>query len=201
MNSSEVLKPTVKVDCGCGDKKVVEKCIGIDVRRTKVVDIVAHLLFLPIKTKCVDTLFARSVIEHFHNPYGFLEEAHRLLKSDGVMMVWVPNTGSCGAHLAQQHPAGHKFLGDYFLWKRMLEGFFEKVRGRGLGIKFRSSPIRFKLFQRLLVTIGFYDLAMDLLFVCKKPRDKVAYNYPIWWAEKYDIDKDIYSILKRTGKH
>jgi SAM-dependent methyltransferase len=198
--NSRVAKYSVKVDCGCGDRKVEEKCIGIDVRRTNAVDIVAYLLFLPIKAKCVDTLYARSVIEHFHNPYGFLEEAHRVLKSDGVMMMWVPNTGSCGAHLAQQHPAGHKFLGDYALWKWILKGFFMEVEGTGVGIKFRSCPTYFRVIQQVLVRIGFYDFAYDLFFVCRKLRDKVEYNYPIWWAGKYNIDKDAYSTLKCTGK-
>lgn len=190
----------IKVDCGCGNNKIDEECIGVDVRKTDATNLIAHGLFLPFKTKSIDILFAKFLLEHFDNPYGFLDEAQRILRPNGVMMVWVPNSGTCSAHLVQQHPAGHKFLGDYHVWKRILDDFFESVKGIGLGVKFRSCPNYFKRIQQILVRIGFYDLAYDLFFICKHPRDESLCNFSIWWSNKAEIDKDAYSTLRKIAK-
>ena len=46
---------------------------------------------LPYEDTKFDIVFHKSVIEHLENPLDFLAEIHRVLKSDGVMVVLTPS--------------------------------------------------------------------------------------------------------------
>jgi len=47
-----------------------------------------HLL--PIRTKTVDTVILKSVLEHVANPFKIMDEVYRVLKPGGVLLLWVP---------------------------------------------------------------------------------------------------------------
>ncbi|MBN1910104.1 MAG: class I SAM-dependent methyltransferase [Pirellulales bacterium] len=45
----------------------------------------------PLEIDSVDIMAMIGVLEHLHDPLGTLRYAHRLLKSDGLLAVYVPN--------------------------------------------------------------------------------------------------------------
>ncbi len=46
---------------------------------------------IPLRSNCVDTIIARSVLEHLKCPFKVLEECRRVLKSGGIIKIVVPN--------------------------------------------------------------------------------------------------------------
>ena len=47
--------------------------------------------FLPIKNECVDAILAYAMIEHLYDVGKALEEMHRVLKKDGIILIHMPN--------------------------------------------------------------------------------------------------------------
>ncbi|MDD4149128.1 MAG: class I SAM-dependent methyltransferase [Bacteroidales bacterium] len=88
-------------DFGCGEKPYQEyflqfcnEYIGVDWSETKHLlkaDIIADLnKTLPIKNNVADTIVSFSVLEHLSQPEIMLDEAYRLLKSNGNFLMRVP---------------------------------------------------------------------------------------------------------------
>jgi len=88
-------------DFGCGEKpyeeyfkKYCADYIGVDwassQHQTKA-DIIADLnKELPIKSEIADTIISLSVLEHLSEPNTMLNEAYRILKKDGTLIISVP---------------------------------------------------------------------------------------------------------------
>lgn len=72
----------INVDVGCGVKKKKDY-LGIDLVRTKCVDIIGIFEYLPLKDSSVDILFSRRTLPHVYNFSKSLLEAKRVLKRDG----------------------------------------------------------------------------------------------------------------------
>jgi len=88
-------------DLGCGEMpykewllNYSEQYIGVDWGNTShevKADILADLNEpLPIEDEVADTIVSLSVMEHLREPQVFLNEAHRLLKPGGAMILQVP---------------------------------------------------------------------------------------------------------------
>lgn len=98
---SENIKGTV-YDLGCGERPYekfilehADKYIGVDWSNTLhslKADIVADLNkpLDMIENECADTVFSVSVMEHLSEPQNFLNEAFRILKPGGAMLLQVP---------------------------------------------------------------------------------------------------------------
>lgn len=91
----------VMYDLGCGEKphedfflKYVDKYVGVDWSGTLhnlKADVVADLNKpLPIENEVADTIISLSVMEHLCEPQTMLNEAHRILKPGGSMILQVP---------------------------------------------------------------------------------------------------------------
>lgn len=80
-------------EIGCGDQKVMEDSIGIDIRKTKEVDIIADARKLPFKDNCFDHVYSSHVIEHFSHREvkEVLREWVRVLKEGGVFELRCPD--------------------------------------------------------------------------------------------------------------
>jgi predicted SAM-dependent methyltransferase len=90
--SDEVVKDKgLVLDIGCGENK--KGHIGIDIRETKVVDIVADARFLPFRDESFDSVYSSHTIEHFSHREvkNVLAEWVRVLKKGGVMEVRCPD--------------------------------------------------------------------------------------------------------------
>lgn len=79
------------LDIGCGENKKGD--VGIDFRKIKGVDIVAHAEFLPIRTESIDHVFSSHVIEHFSHQksISILKEWIRTVKRRGIVEIECPD--------------------------------------------------------------------------------------------------------------
>ncbi|CAD6490832.1 MAG: Methyltransferase domain protein [Candidatus Argoarchaeum ethanivorans] len=80
-------------EIGCGDQKVMEDSIGIDIRKTKEVDIIADAYKLPFKDGCFDHVYSSHAIEHFSHceVKEVLREWVRVLKERGTFELRCPD--------------------------------------------------------------------------------------------------------------
>ena len=49
---------------------------------------------IPYPDSFFDVVYSCWVVEHLENPQFFFEEAHRVLKKEGILILWVPNVKS-----------------------------------------------------------------------------------------------------------
>jgi SAM-dependent methyltransferase len=90
------------IDIGCGDKPwsaifaphVIEH-IGVDHQapsgsEPREVDIVAGAYSVPLPDESADTILLTEVLEHLEEPVRALEEAHRLLRPGGAVILTTP---------------------------------------------------------------------------------------------------------------
>jgi SAM-dependent methyltransferase len=91
----------VMVDLGCGEApykefflQYVDQYIGVDWTNSPLnirADVISDLnerVALP--NECADVVISIAAIEHLHNPKRFLNEAYRILKDGGVIILQVP---------------------------------------------------------------------------------------------------------------
>jgi len=83
----------VKLDIGCGSRKIDETFIGIDKQSLPGVDLVVNLEqgSLPLPTNSVDEIMASHVLEHVNNYLPLVEELWRIMKPGAMLTVKVPN--------------------------------------------------------------------------------------------------------------
>lgn len=97
---------TVKVDLGCGMKKI-EGAIGIDSRPFDGVDIVMHLGKdpIPLEDNSVDEIHAIHLFEHFYPEELFqcVDECFRILKPQGFLHIEVPKAGTPAYYIHPDH--------------------------------------------------------------------------------------------------
>ncbi|MBS7623623.1 methyltransferase domain-containing protein [Candidatus Bathyarchaeota archaeon] len=82
------------LDVGCGERK--HGGLGIDVRLTPHVDLLASTYFLPFKAEIFDKVYMFEVLEHLENPSGALREVGRVLRRAGTVEGSIPNPYWCG---------------------------------------------------------------------------------------------------------
>jgi len=83
------------VDLACGDNRLVKKYgggIGVDIEDYGSVDIVTNdFTKLPIESESVDTVSIIASLNIFTDRINSLKEINRILKSDGQLLVTMPN--------------------------------------------------------------------------------------------------------------
>ena len=79
------------LNIGCGEKKM-ENAIGLDIRETKSVDIIADAHQLPFKDEIFDLVYSSHLIEHFSHLEiaGVVKEWVRVLKKAGTIEIRCP---------------------------------------------------------------------------------------------------------------
>lgn len=87
------------LDIGCGNKPylslqplVVEEYIGCDIVQSseRLVDIICEATAIPLPDNCFDTIVSTQTIEHVYDHKKMLQEANRLLRSGGVIILSGP---------------------------------------------------------------------------------------------------------------
>ncbi|MFB3910260.1 MAG: class I SAM-dependent methyltransferase [Candidatus Eisenbacteria bacterium] len=116
------------LDIGCGEQphrrlfeKRVDRIIGVDHLHTlhpnETIDVYGTALDLPFRTGSFDTAICFQVLEHVPEPLRLLEEAKRILKPGGHLIVTAP-------HIWNVHESPH----DYFRYTGYgLEHLFRKA--------------------------------------------------------------------------
>lgn len=91
----------VKVDLGCGNKKV-PGFLGIDRQDLPGVDIIQELEEYPwvLPDECADMVVASHLLEHINPANGgflrFMDEIWRILRPGGTLLIVTPYAGSIG---------------------------------------------------------------------------------------------------------
>ena len=78
----------LSLDIGCGEEKRGD--IGIDLKITSQVDVVADAHYLPFKTGIFDKCYALASLEQVDNPLLVLKEIKRILNENGELEILVP---------------------------------------------------------------------------------------------------------------
>lgn len=80
------------LDIGCGDNKR-KGFIGIDIRRTCGVDIIADAHMLPFRNEAFDHAYSSHLIEHFSHreAHKVVAEWVRVLKKNGIIEIRCPD--------------------------------------------------------------------------------------------------------------
>lgn len=84
------------VDVGCGEHPLYEHSIHVDLLPFNHVEHIVNVdrERLPFKDGCVDKIFCLEVVEHLENPTFFLNEAHRVLRKGGKLVLTTPDENS-----------------------------------------------------------------------------------------------------------
>ena len=79
------------LDIGCGDAK--KGTVGVDLRKTKFVDVIADVRFLPFKEGSFEQVFSSNVVEHFSHRQvrDVIIEWIRVLKRNGTLEIECPD--------------------------------------------------------------------------------------------------------------
>lgn len=170
-------KEDVVVDIGCGYNKTIG-AIGIDFR--KITDVQALVDKLPLKSNIADKVACNGVIEHFENPYILLDEIHRIAKQNCIVIIETPNIGTYSMHLDRDH----KFKADWYIWNKILKGYFEKVKSIPFGYKYRGNKTIYFLNYILVKIFRLNDFGQGHRFICLKPKKQISKNYIGWWMEE-----------------
>jgi ubiquinone/menaquinone biosynthesis C-methylase UbiE len=107
------------VDGGCGNERFVERysglfenCIGIDRNiqprnndKGNTHFIQGDLESLPLKSESVDVFLTNFVLEHIKDPQSFFSEVKRVIKPQGLLIIWTPNLNSASGFLLRVLPS------------------------------------------------------------------------------------------------
>ena len=88
----------VVLDLGCGQAKQWSGNLGMDLRATPGVDVVADLSrSLPVADSSVDVIFTVHILEHLADFLPLVDECHRALRPGGTLHVMSPWWGHVNA--------------------------------------------------------------------------------------------------------
>ena len=78
----------IVVDLGAGNpKKSFPNVCQVEIRKYPHTDIVISEGKVPLKSNSVDAVISESVLEHVKDPFFYIAEIHRILKSDGEVLL------------------------------------------------------------------------------------------------------------------
>jgi len=134
----------LNLDIGCGRRKI-PGFIGIDHIPWDGVDIIASIENLPIKTAVCNKIRCYHVLEHLNHPIQAMEEAWRVLKTEGIYEIQVPHFTGMADHSDITHKRAFSSLS--------LDHFCEnKIKKRGI------PPYTAWFFNLDRVKLNFHDL-------------------------------------------
>lgn len=80
----------IVIDVGCGNQRIDEEIICLDLFDYDVVDIVCDLESLPFKSESIDAFVSQSVLEHLPDPVEVVHGFSRCTKKGGIGVHLVP---------------------------------------------------------------------------------------------------------------
>jgi len=140
------------VDAGCGEgygseilRPSSRKVVSLDLDAPTLIHarsrypspsfVRGDLVKLPLADASTDGIVALQVIEHLAHPEGFVREARRVLRPEGVLVVSTPNRATFPAGINPFHV--HEYDGPEL--RDLLSGAFSEVRLLGLA---HGAPLR-----------------------------------------------------------
>lgn len=171
------LNSQIVVDLGCGNHRIDENIIGIDVFDYDAVDLVCDIFKLPFKSNSVDAFVSRSVLEHVPNPWMIIQGCRNCTKSEGLGIHIIPFLYPFHASPYDYNRFTHKGLEALFNGWRILEQFnvtgpvtlFLVCMIEFLSILLSFGSEKIKSYLYLLLCLTFFPLKyLDIFFVRKE---------------------------------
>jgi SAM-dependent methyltransferase len=149
----------IVVDLGCGNHRIDDNIICIDIFDYDAVDIVCDLENLPFRKGSVDVFASRSVIEHIPNPSAVIKKIYECTREGGYGLHLVP-------FLFPFHASPHDFQRYTHRGLDHLFHAFKKVEQRNI-----AGPISMMLaniieFISILLSCGNQKLQANLYLLC-----------------------------------
>ena len=165
------------LDLGCGLRKYVggsrDVVIGLDRVKTPAADVVFDIDSrrpLPFPPDSFDLVYANHVFEHIADVMFLLEEAHRILKPGGKLVINTPHFSSSDFYIdpTHKHPFASQSF-DYFDPSTHLGssfGFYSKAKFRILEKRIVFGWLPYALLFGLLANRfrGFYESKLAFIF-------------------------------------
>jgi ubiquinone/menaquinone biosynthesis C-methylase UbiE len=171
--------PRLRLNLGSGNLPL-EGYVNVDTRDRPGVDLVADATALPFPDGAAVEVQASSLLEHFRDPYAVLDEAHRVLAPEGVLVVRVPSPWSQAGLL----DPSHVFLADLKQWRQILGGYFERVRVRAEGVRYRDSKLLVALQYGAVRVLRLREYAQVWVLTASRKRAAPTRAYIPWWLEE-----------------
>jgi len=134
----------------------------VDARASEGVNVVADGRHLPFPDGVFLEIHVSAVLERTPDPFVVLDEIHRVLRSTGRAEIRVPSPWSFRGPLARTHV----FAADLRLWREILEGYFDRVRVRPEGSRYRDSALLRGMTKLSIGLLGWHELADAWRFEC-----------------------------------
>lgn len=138
-------------------KKRARIVVGVDIEGDGVEIIQGNAEVISLK-ETFDIVIAGDVIEHLHNPGLFLDNMHRHLEKDGLIIVVTPNVRSIG-HLLTKLNKYHTCWYCQGTLKYLVEQHNFKVERMIFGLRRRTNMVK---------DMAKYLIANHLCFICRK---------------------------------
>jgi len=114
----------VVLDIGCGDDKVIDKAIGIDINKNlNNVDLLLNAEKLNYEDRTVDVVYSSHCLEHINQDYVIvLKEWLRVLKIGGLLILYLPDIRKYTEHNPEHF---HNFIPEHFMRRIADAGILE----------------------------------------------------------------------------
>jgi len=156
----------VKLDVGCGEDKHGD--VGVDVRRTGAVTVLADCYSLPFRDESFDEVESVTLLEHCLNPFNALKDQVRVLRKGGRLRCTTDYAGYWRYNIKhifvqQYHPCHFKSRNDGYnpsethymiFYPENVEKMFKLLRLKDVTWFYKKKP--WKRIDRLLRSVPLF---------------------------------------------
>lgn len=148
------MQDIIIIDLGCKKSKT-KGAIGVDINPDSQADVIHDLETTPypFPDNHADLIFAKQILEHLNNPKTLIQEAYRILKPGGKLVVEVPHFSNSFSYGDPEHKRFFSyFTFDFLFNKEQLKKitrkicFYHTFRFFGLQKLFNKYPDKYEKF-------------------------------------------------------